>query len=117
MDAVLRDFESSPLSPAEKALFRFVEHVNASAPSITGEEFHDLRAAGWSDQAVYDAITVCALFNFFNRWVDAAGVGPVSDDELSKAVERMAAGYIRTPETAPADAGPAPRPPETRTSS
>ncbi|MEC9341658.1 MAG: peroxidase, partial [Pseudomonadota bacterium] len=38
-----------------------------------------VRAAGWSDQALNDAILVCALHNFMNRWVDGAGVD--ADDE------------------------------------
>ena len=28
-----------------------------------------LRAAGWDDEAIYFAITTCALFNFYNRWI------------------------------------------------
>ncbi len=33
-----------------------------------------VKAAGWSDEAIYDAVMVCALFNFYNIWVDATGV-------------------------------------------
>jgi hypothetical protein len=33
--------------------------------------------AGWSQRAVYDAATVCSIFNFFNRWIDATGVADV----------------------------------------
>lgn len=36
-----------------------------------------MQAAGWSDRALYDAVTVCGIFNFFNRWVDATGVPDV----------------------------------------
>ena len=32
------------------------------------------RKAGWSDEALYDAITVCSLFQFYNNWIDATGV-------------------------------------------
>jgi len=35
------------------------------------------KAAGWKDKALYDAATVCAIFNFFNRWIDASGVPDV----------------------------------------
>jgi len=35
-----------------------------------------LREAGWDDGAIYDAVTVSALFAFFNRWIDGCGVGP-----------------------------------------
>jgi hypothetical protein len=39
-----------------------------------------LRAIGWSDEAIFYTITVCALFNFYNRWITASGVHAVSDE-------------------------------------
>jgi hypothetical protein len=30
--------------------------------------------AGWDERAVYDAVAVCALFNFMNRYVEGLGV-------------------------------------------
>ncbi len=53
-----------------------------------------LKAAGWSDEAIYDAINVCALFNFYNRWIDANGVGDHSAELYARSGERIAAtGY------------------------
>jgi hypothetical protein len=50
---------------------------------------------GWSDDALYYAITVCALFNFYNRWIDATGVHPNSPEAHREAGRRMAgAGYV-----------------------
>jgi hypothetical protein len=44
----------------------------------------------------YFAITVCALFNFYNRWIDAAGVHPLSDEAHRDGGKRMAThGYVR----------------------
>ena len=39
-----------------------------------------LYAVGWDDEAIYFAITVCALFNFYNRWIDATGVHALSPE-------------------------------------
>ncbi len=39
-----------------------------------------MHAVGWDDEAIYYAITVCALFNFYNRWIDASGVHALSDE-------------------------------------
>jgi alkylhydroperoxidase family enzyme len=55
-------------------LFAFVERVNAASNRIARADVDALKAAGWSESAIYDAVTVCALFNFYNRWVDAMGV-------------------------------------------
>ena len=74
MAAVLNDYGSAPISEAEKALFKFLEKVNRESNSIRLEDVEEVRRLGWSDEALYDAISVCALFNFYNRWCDAAGV-------------------------------------------
>jgi hypothetical protein len=69
--------------------------VNGNAPAIGPDDIAKLHAAGWSDEAIYDAITVCALFNLYNRWNDAAGVAAMSDRAHHAAAHRMAAGYLR----------------------
>ena len=96
MWGVLRDLESSSLEEKEKALFRFVDKVNRDSPRITADDMEPLYALGWNDEAIYFAITVCALFNFYNRWIDATGVHPQSDEAHREGGRRMAAhGYVR----------------------
>jgi hypothetical protein len=93
---VLRDLESSSLEEKDKALFRFVDKVNHDSPRITPADMQPLYAAGWDDEAIYFAITVCALFNFYNRWIDATGVHALSDESHREGGKRMAAhGYVR----------------------
>ncbi len=58
----------------------FVDKVNCDSPRITSEDTKTLREAGWDDEAIYFAITACALFNFYNRWIDASGVHALSDE-------------------------------------
>ena len=77
---VLRNLENSALPEKDKALFRFVAKVNHESPKISPDDIAVLRAAGWTDEAIYYAITVCALFNFYNRWIDAAGVHAMSEE-------------------------------------
>ncbi len=91
-----RDLESSALPENEKALLRFVDKVNHHSPAITAADMQPLYAAGWGDDAIYYAITVCALFNFYNRWVDASGVPALSDGAHRQGGKRSAAmGYVR----------------------
>jgi hypothetical protein len=93
---VLRDLESSSLEEKEKALFRFVDKVNHDSSRIRSEDMRPLYAVGWSDEAIYFAITVCALFNFYNRWIDATGVHALSDEAHREGGKRMAThGYVR----------------------
>ncbi len=79
----------------EKALLRFVAKVNHRAAQITAEDLEPLRAGGWTDEAIYWAVTVCALFNFYNRWVDAGGVPAMSEEAHREFGARTARhGYI-----------------------
>jgi alkylhydroperoxidase family enzyme len=93
---VLSDVETSPLDERHKALFRFLDKVNHDSPNIQPADLDVARAAGWTDEALYFAITVCALFNFYNRWIDATGVHPMSDEAHRAGGKRMKLGsYAR----------------------
>lgn len=94
MRSVLDDYRSAPLAPMERALFAFVEKVNASPGSVRQEDVDEARAAGLTEEALYDAITVCALFRFFNTWVDATGVRPMEAADARASGLRIATeGY------------------------
>ena len=64
---VLRDPATSRLDDRHKALFAFLDKVNDDAPGVRAEDAERLRVLGWTDEALYFAITVCALFNFYDR--------------------------------------------------
>ena len=71
--------------------------MNRDSPNITHGDLDVARAAGWSDEALYFAITVCALFNFYNRWIDATGVHAMSDAAHREGGKRTALhGYVRS---------------------
>ena len=96
VDSVLGGVESSRLDEQHKVLFRFIDKVNHESPTITHEDVDVVRAAGWTDEALYFAITACALFNFYNRWIDATGVHALSDEAHREGGKRSAQhGYAR----------------------
>ena len=86
MASVLDDYTTAPISGKERALFAFIARVVENSAAITPADVACARDAGWSDEALYDAITVCALFQFYNTWIDATGVS----DMLPFAYERQA---------------------------
>ena len=48
-------------------------------------------AAGWHEQALHDAVSVCSLFNLMNRLVD--GLGVTGDEAYFKLASiRLASG-------------------------
>ena len=81
---------------------RFVRKVNCDSVSIQPADIEALHQAGFTDEAIYYAITVCALFNFYNRWIDASGVHPLSDEAHAAGAKRSAIhGYSRSSQPPP----------------
>ena len=96
VQGALHDLETSQLEEKDKAMLRFITKVNHDSPRISAADMQPLYEAGWNDEAIYYAITVCALFNFYNRWVDATGVHALSDEAHREGGKRTAAhGYVR----------------------
>ena len=63
--------------------------------------------AGWSDEALYDAITVCSLFQFYNNWIDATGVSDMPAIGYQMSGQRLATqGYASEPAPKPASKKP-----------
>ena len=95
MEAVLEDYTRAPISGREKALFAFIVKVNRESMTIGPADIDALHTAGWTDEAIYDAITVCALFNFYNRWIDATGVHEMPAEGHLASGKRLAQhGYL-----------------------
>jgi alkylhydroperoxidase family enzyme len=95
VDAVLADYHTAPITVAEKALLEYVEKVNGNCPAVEQADVDRLHEAGWTDEAIYDAVMVCGLFNFYNRWVDAVGVEAMSQEDHAASGKRLASrGYV-----------------------
>jgi uncharacterized peroxidase-related enzyme len=89
VDAVCRDFRTAPLGDREKALFAYLAKLNDAPGSLSAADVAPLKAAGWSDAALYDAVTVCAMFNFFNRWIDGTGVEDIPKGFYEERLEKF----------------------------
>ena len=74
------------------ALFRFLKIAATETHEVTAEHLDAARAAGWTDEALYDVITVCSLFRFYNTWIDAAGVHDLPAEAYAESGRRMAGG-------------------------
>lgn len=94
MQSVLEDVKTAPIPEAEKALLAFVDTLNHHPETLGPAHIATLKAVGWTDEAIYDAVSVCALFNFYNRWIDGTGVRGLPTEAYRRMGERLAqAGY------------------------
>jgi uncharacterized peroxidase-related enzyme len=76
----LKDVEAAPLDEKTKALLRFTDKLTNHLPAVGAADIQHLRDHGWDDEAIYYAVTTCALFNFYNRWITGTGVPAMSQD-------------------------------------
>ena len=96
VDAVLADYRTAPIDDRQKALFAFIEKMNEQSNLVRRGDIERVKTAGWSEEAIYDAITVCSLFKFYNAWIDATGVHDLPAGAYEMSGKRLATqGYTR----------------------
>lgn len=74
VEEVLRDVETSRLDEAHKALFRYVGKLAEYPERVVSSDIIRLKKAGWSEEAIYDTLTVASVFKFYNTWNNGSGV-------------------------------------------
>ena len=70
---MLDDWRTAPLDPKLRAMLGFLETLTLTPATVVAADVTPLRAAGLSDEAIEDAIHVCALFNVYDRVADTLG--------------------------------------------
>ena len=73
MKAVLEDWRRAPIDAKLRAQLEFLEKLTLRPDDVRPRDVEPLRAAGLSDEAIEDAINVCALFNIYDRMADSLG--------------------------------------------
>jgi uncharacterized peroxidase-related enzyme len=92
LTALLADVESAPVRDELKPLFAYVRKLTQTPSRMVPEDADAVFAAGWEEKALFDAVSVCALFNFMNRLVE--GMGLRADDAyFAVASRRLSSGY------------------------
>ncbi len=71
---VAQDWRAAELGPADQALCLFAEKLTATPGRMAQADVEALRAAGFDDVAIHDAIQVTSYFNYINRVADAVHV-------------------------------------------
>jgi uncharacterized peroxidase-related enzyme len=72
--AVARDWRGAPLSPADRALCAFASTLTLRQQEMSPVDLEALRANGFDDRAIHDAVQVIGYFNYITRVADALGV-------------------------------------------
>ncbi len=70
------DWRTAPLAPGDRALCAFAAKLTREPTSMRPADLDVLRAAGFDDRAIHDAVQVIAYFNGITRVAEALGVEP-----------------------------------------
>jgi uncharacterized peroxidase-related enzyme len=74
LEGLLEDPSHSAMTPPLASVLAYLRKLTLTPSRMTDADAQAVFAQGVSEQALYDAIAVCALFNFMNRLVDGCGV-------------------------------------------
>ena len=64
-----------------RALCDFAVALTLRPAGVGPADVNALRAVGWDDPTIHDAVQVIAYFNYINRVAEAVGIGPEPDWE------------------------------------
>lgn len=95
VQGVLADLDTAPVTEKDRALYAFVKKMVDDSLSIGPADVKTAHAVGWTDEALYDAISVVSLFQFYNAWIDASGVDDMPAIGYEMSGKRIAyGGYV-----------------------
>jgi uncharacterized peroxidase-related enzyme len=72
--ALLDDVDRAPVADKLKPVLRYVKTLTLAPSRLTQADADAVFAAGWDEQALGDAVAICALFNLYNRLVEGHGI-------------------------------------------
>ena len=74
LGGLVNDVSSDRVGPKLAPVLAYLRKLTQTPSRMTDADAKAVFDAGVSEQALYDAITICALFNFMNRIVEGCGV-------------------------------------------
>lgn len=90
LDGLIADIDSSTLDSRLKPVFHYLRKLTLFPSKIVKSDVQKVLEAGWSEEALHEAILVGCLFNFYNRLLDGHGIKgnqalfKITGDHLSK---------------------------------
>lgn len=75
-EVLAANYRRADLAPRERALLDFAVKMTQDSPTMSPDDLIPMRAVGLSDEAIFEAAQVAAMFNFTNRLANALGWKP-----------------------------------------
>lgn len=74
IDTLMQGVDAAPVDERLKPVLAYVEKLTRTPSKIGPSDAQKVYDAGWDEQALFDAISICALFNLMNRIVSGSGI-------------------------------------------
>lgn len=92
-EGLMEDVATSAVDERLKPVLAYVGKLTRTPSMMTEADAQAVYAAGWDEQALFDAVSVCGLFNLMNRIVEGSGIksNPLEADqaEMDARMARM----------------------------
>ena len=101
VEQLLTDIETANVDALLKPIFSYIKKLNVLPSKITPADAQLVFDAGWDEEALFEAIEVCGVFNLMNRMVEGGGVNfSYADDPSQHTIqssdkEALAESYLR----------------------
>ena len=74
IENLIADIDTAPVKKNLKPIFHYLKKLTLSSSKIIQTDVDKVMQAGWSEEALHQAILIGCLFNFYNRLLDGHGV-------------------------------------------
>ncbi|WP_254430130.1 MULTISPECIES: carboxymuconolactone decarboxylase family protein [unclassified Ruegeria] len=83
IEDLMDDLESADIDDSLKPILAYSGKLTTSPSRMTEADAKAVYDAGWSENALFDAIQVCGLFNLMNRMLEGTGITEYHSDTNS----------------------------------
>jgi uncharacterized peroxidase-related enzyme len=94
MTDLLQDVHTAGVDEKLKPVLAYIRKLTLTPTQMTQADADAVLAAGWSEQALYDAVQVCCLYNFMNRFVEGLGLTPIPEQFDMEGQMIKQGGYV-----------------------
>ena len=101
VESLLEDIDSAKIDEAIKPILRYVKKLNTLPCKLVNDDAKAVYDAGWGEEALFEAVKVCGLFNMMNRIIEGTGVNfdykanPQSHPASNSSINEHQHSYVR----------------------
>lgn len=79
IDSLIDDINSADIEPEMKPVLAYVRKLTETPSRMTQADADAIFAAGWDEEAFYHIVSICGLFNYYNRLIEGYGIKSAPD--------------------------------------